>query len=121
MTDGSGPRDGAPGGGDGLRVLVIHNRYRSALPSGENTVVDREIDLLRRAGVGVTTWIRSSDEIPDLSLPQRIALPVRPIWSPGDSRAVAAAIGRDRPHVVHLHNPYPLVSPGVIRTASVVR
>lgn len=118
MTDVSGSRDGVPGAGDGLRVLVIHNRYRSALPSGENTVVDREIDLLRRAGVEVSTWIRSSDEIPDLPLPEKLTLPLRPIWSRRDTAALTGAIERERPHLVHLHNPYPLVSPAVVRVAA---
>ena len=34
-----------------MRVLVAHNRYRSAAPSGENRMVDAEIALLRDAGV----------------------------------------------------------------------
>ena len=33
-----------------MKVLVAHNRYRSDVPSGENIVVDTEIELLRRGG-----------------------------------------------------------------------
>ena len=46
-----------------MKVLVVHNRYRSALPSGENMVVDQEIAMLREAGVEVETYLRDSDEI----------------------------------------------------------
>src|SRR5437867_2360481 len=35
-----------------LRILVVHNRYRSDQPSGENRVVDQEIELLTRIGHG---------------------------------------------------------------------
>jgi glycosyltransferase involved in cell wall biosynthesis len=100
-----------------LRVLVVHNRYRSALPSGENAVVHREVELLREAGVAVSTWIRSSDEIASMSVLEKATLPLRPIWSHRDTRAVATIIEREHPQILHLHNPYPLVSPAVIRTA----
>ena len=57
-----------------LRVLVLHNRYRSDQPSGENVVVDLEIELLREAGVEVVEYQRSSDEIAGYSPRQRVAL-----------------------------------------------
>ncbi len=102
---------------DPLRVLVVHNRYRSSLPSGENSVVDREIAMLRDAGVQVSTWIRESDDIKSMSLLERAELPIRPIWSHRDTKAVSDIIDRERPEILHLHNPYPLISPAVIRTA----
>ena len=40
-----------------MRVLVAHNRYRSSAPSGENQLVDAEIDLLRSGGVDVVPMI----------------------------------------------------------------
>ena len=36
-----------------MKVVVAHNRYRQGQPSGENIVVDAEIDQLRAAGVEV--------------------------------------------------------------------
>ncbi|HZK75032.1 MAG TPA: glycosyltransferase [Clostridia bacterium] len=100
-----------------MRVLVVHNRYRSALPSGENMVVDREIAMLRDAGVEVDTYIRDSDEIEHFGPVKRAELAVRPIYSLEDSKAFKARIRSFRPDVVHLHNPYPLISPAVIRVA----
>ncbi len=92
----------------GLRVIVAHNFYRSALPSGENTVVGNEMRWLAAAGVTVVPYLRSSDDITFIS-------PTRPIWSP--QRELARLIRRHRPDVLHLHNPYPLISPAVIHTA----
>ncbi|HWL35805.1 MAG TPA: glycosyltransferase family 4 protein [Frankiaceae bacterium] len=94
-----------------MRVLVVHNRYVSAVPSGENAVVDEEVAALREAGVDVVTHLRSSDEIAGLSP----ALAVRPVYSRVDAREVAAKL--DGVDVLHLHNPYPLVSPWVVRVA----
>jgi glycosyltransferase involved in cell wall biosynthesis len=100
-----------------MRVLVVHNRYVSAVPSGENAVVDEEITALRAAGVEVVPHLRSSDEIAALSPAARAALAVRPVRSGEDARAIAALIREHRPDVLHLHNPYPLVSPWVVRVA----
>ena len=36
-----------------MRVLLVHNRYRSAFPSGENRSVDQLTDSLRNAAVEV--------------------------------------------------------------------
>jgi glycosyltransferase involved in cell wall biosynthesis len=101
-----------------LRVLVVHNRYRSVFPSGENQAVDEQVAMLRAAGVEVRTYFRSSDEISTLPLFERATLPIRPIRSPIDTSKFSEMLRSFRPTVVHLHNPYPLISPAVIRTAT---
>ena len=101
-----------------VRVLVVHNRYASAAPSGENAAVDDDIAALRAAGVDVVTHFRSSDEIAALPLAGKAALAGRPLYSRADVAAVTRLLRETRPHVVHLHNPYPLVSPYVVRAAA---
>ena len=36
-----------------MKIIVAHNRYASGAPSGENVIVDAEIEQLRAAGVAV--------------------------------------------------------------------
>ncbi len=100
-----------------MKVVVAHNRYASAQPSGENVIVDAEIAQLRDAGVTVLPFIRSSDEIGGFSAVQKALLPLSPIRNGRSQRDLAALIERERPDLVHLHNPYPLLSPWVVRTA----
>jgi glycosyltransferase involved in cell wall biosynthesis len=100
-----------------LKVVIAHNRYRSELPSGENTIVDLEMAQLAEAGVTVLPFLRSSDDIPSLSLLEKALLPLAPIWSPAAQHELADLLRRERPDVLHLHNPYPLLSPWVVRTA----
>jgi glycosyltransferase involved in cell wall biosynthesis len=100
-----------------VKVVVAHNRYRSATPSGENRVVDAEIAQLTGAGVEVVPLLRSSDNIGSLPLRGKALLPVSPLWNPDAQRALATVLREHRPDVLHLHNPYPLLSPAVIRTA----
>jgi glycosyltransferase involved in cell wall biosynthesis len=100
-----------------MKVVIAHNRYSSAQPSGENVMVDEEISQLSAAGVTVVPFLRSSDEIEHMSPAGRALLPLSPIWAPGTQRELRELLARERPDVFHLHNPYPLLSPWVVRTA----
>ncbi|MEV6526055.1 glycosyltransferase family 4 protein [Longispora sp. NPDC051575] len=100
-----------------MKVVIAHNRYSSAQPSGENTIVDTEIRQLTEAGVEVVPFQRSSDEIGDQPLSEKLLLPVSPVYAPRAQRELTELITRERPDVVHLHNPYPLLSPWVVKTA----
>jgi glycosyltransferase involved in cell wall biosynthesis len=100
-----------------VRIVVAHNRYREAQPSGENTIVDAEIAQLTAAGVEVLPFIRSSDEIPTMPKTAKALLPISPIWAPRAQDDLSRLITEHRPDVLHLHNPYPLISPWIVRTA----
>jgi glycosyltransferase involved in cell wall biosynthesis len=100
-----------------VKVVVAHNRYRSAQPSGENRMVDAEIDQLTAAGVEVIRFRRDSDDIPALPAAEKAMLPLSPLWNPGAQRELAGLIRAHQPDLLHLHNPYPLLSPWVVRTA----
>ena len=65
----------------GMRVLLVHSRYRSAMPSGENRVVDQESEELARAGHEVRRFEKDSDEIEHWSAAQKALLPARVVWS----------------------------------------
>jgi glycosyltransferase involved in cell wall biosynthesis len=100
------------------RVLVVHNRYRSRFASGENRVVDQEMDLLRSGGHEVATYLRTSDEIAGSGPLERLRLPARVVWSADDRRAIRRLAARERPDIVHVHNTFPLISPSVIHAAA---
>ena len=100
-----------------MKVVVAHNRYREAQPSGENIIVDLEIGQLGAAGVEVLPFLRSSDEIAAMSPAAKALLPISPIYAPKAQRDLAELIRAHRPDVLHLHNPYPLISPWIVRTA----
>jgi glycosyltransferase involved in cell wall biosynthesis len=97
-----------------VRILQVHNRYRSATPSGENLVVDQEGAALAGAGHQVLRFGRDSDEIEQWSPARKALLPVRVVWSGEARRDLAAALRRDRPDVVHVHNTFPLLSASVL-------
>jgi glycosyltransferase involved in cell wall biosynthesis len=95
-------------------VLVVHNRYRSEQPSGENNVVDQEVALLADGGHDVSLFERRSDDIAAMSLPGKVAVPLRVPWNRAVRAELAAKLRAERPDVVHLHNTFPLLSPSVV-------
>jgi glycosyltransferase involved in cell wall biosynthesis len=100
-----------------MKVIVAHNRYASGAPSGENVIVDAEIEQLRAEGLTVLPFIRASDDIAKLPAVQKALLPASPIYNRWTARDLATLIDHERPDVLHLHNPYPLLSPWVVRVA----
>ncbi|MFJ2742910.1 glycosyltransferase [Streptomyces sp. NPDC087440] len=97
-----------------MHVLVVHNRYSSAQPSGENRVVDQEVELLRAAGHRVGLFQRFSDDIAARSLLGKVAVPLLVPWNPAVRTELAARLRAERPDVVHVHNVFPLLSPSVL-------
>lgn len=100
-----------------MRVLVVHNRYSSRVPSGENLAVDDEVRWLRDAGVDVHTHEVSNDDLVNASPLQRIRQAASVIWSTPAQRRMAEVIERVEPDLVHIHNLFPLLSASVPWTA----
>jgi len=97
-----------------MRVVLVHNRYRSIAPSGENMVVEREGKALADLGHEVTWFERSSDEIEQWPKAKKAALPARLVWSREAHRDLTATLREHRPDVVHVHNTFPLISASIL-------
>lgn len=97
-----------------MRILLVHNRYRSGTPSGENRVVDQEGEALTALGHEVMRFGRCSDEIEQWSVPKKASLPARVVWSRETYRDLTAVLREQRPEVVHVHNTFPLLSAAVL-------
>ncbi len=97
-----------------MKILLVHNRYRSTAPSGENRVVDQESAALTDLGHEVRHFERFSDEIEDWPAWKKATLPARVVWNPASKRDLGAELAEFRPDVVHVHNTFPLLSPSVL-------
>jgi glycosyltransferase involved in cell wall biosynthesis len=100
-----------------MRVAMLHNRYRTGQPSGENTVVAQTVDLLRNSGHEIDLYARNSDDIAAMSRKDRALLPFRSVWSFSAERDLTLLLQEQRPEVVHVHNTFPLFSASVLRAA----
>jgi len=93
-----------------VRVLLIHNRYRSGSPGGEDVVFEQERQLLESAGHDVAIYSRSNDEV-SLRNPVHIgSLIVGMKRSRRTVRDLTKVIRAFRPDIAHIHNLFPLIS-----------
>lgn len=92
-----------------LRIVQAHNRH--ATRGGADVVLDQDHRMLESAGHHVTRLITESAEKGDA----RSA--VQAVWNSGTARQVAMMVREFRPDVIHVHTPFPLMSPVVFRAA----
>ena len=89
---------------DGVRIALVHSFYSARQPSGENDVVERQLQLLEKAGHYVRLFARATDG-DDQSV----------LFKSRAGFRVATGIGGDpsselrefNPDVVHVHNLFP--------------
>lgn len=93
------------------RVLIVHNYYRWR--GGEDVQVEREIAALERSGARVQLFAMKSEEV-------RMWRAILNGWTGFNNlrvqRAVRRVVDEFRPDVIHIHNTFPFLTPGVIRT-----
>jgi glycosyltransferase involved in cell wall biosynthesis len=95
-----------------VRVLLVHNHYQQ--PGGEDQVFATEARLLASAGHEVETFTLHNDAVRDMS---RLALTRATLWNSSAHAAVRERVLAFQPDVVHAHNTFPLLSPGVLHAA----
>jgi len=98
-----------------MKIMVVHNRYRSTSPSGEDRVVDQEHAALVDAGHEVRRYEARSDDIAQWPPARRLLVPAQVVWNPQAVREAVAMAAEFRPDVVHAHNLFPLLGPSVLR------
>ena len=96
-----------------MKILVAHNRYRYR--GGEDTVVDAEVDLLRRNGHEVLVYLRDNEE---LSRMKNHDAALQTLWSHKVVADVTALSEKFRPELIHSHNTFPLISPSLYSVAT---
>jgi glycosyltransferase involved in cell wall biosynthesis len=96
-----------------MKVLLVHNRYRTSAPSGEDAAVRNEQRMLRTRGVEVFTFDACNDDINDSSLAAKTAIAANTIWSRHSRAELRKMLRHVRPDVVHVHNTFSMLSPSV--------
>lgn len=95
-----------------MRILVAHNAY--LYRGGEDTVVEAEISLLRGYGHDVMLYRRDNAELDALP---RWKAAVDSVWSKRTIDEVGRLLCSFRPHLMHVHNTFPLISPSLYGVA----
>jgi glycosyltransferase involved in cell wall biosynthesis len=93
-----------------MRILLAHDHYRSASPSGEDAVFRNERALLAKQNE-VIEFERFNDDIDDSRLSKRLRLALESAWSRPMYEELSGLVRKTRPDLVHFHNTFPLISP----------
>lgn len=99
-----------------MRVLQLHNHHESL--GGAMEVLAHEASLLMSGGHEVRAYTLPPTSQLGLG-PVRAGL--KAVWNVEACREVETHIRAFRPDVVHVHTPFPLLSPAVFRTARSLR
>lgn len=98
-----------------MKILLVHNFYGSAAPSGENLVFTSEKALLRAQGHEVAEFTRDSDEIRAMGAWGMVQGALSTAWNPIIANLIKRKVADFRPDVVHIHNTFPLISPSIFK------
>ena len=96
-----------------MRILQAHNHH--AAKGGAMEVLAHERELLLAAGHEVEQYTLPATEDTQLS-PLRAG--AKAVWNREAARDVGAAIREHRSDLLHVHTPFPLMSPSVFRAAA---
>ena len=96
-----------------MRILIIHNRYKSNNIGGEDVVFDNEMILLKEklGKSNVFSYEVSNDNINKLKL-------LFGIWfSIKNYLEVSNIIKKEKIDIVHIHNFFPLLTPSIFKAS----
>lgn len=97
-----------------MRILIGHNLYQKA--GGEDAVVSSECELLKKQNHDVFYFKRDNKELANSSLLKRFQYFSSLAYSKQSYNDLKKTLKDFRPHVVHFHNIYYLLTPSVYFT-----
>lgn len=101
-----------------MKILIVHNYYRSDSPSGENQVVANELAMLESRGHQVALFARHSDDLARMGIRGAIIGALGTPWNPRAAALLRVEAARFVPDIVHVHNSFPMLSPAIFSTLS---
>lgn len=94
-----------------MKVLILHNNYGRF--SGEERVVENQINILKQNGNTVLTYFRDSSEI-EVSIFGQINAFFSGFFNIKSLNEVNKILKHENPDLVHIHNLYPFISPFIL-------
>jgi glycosyltransferase involved in cell wall biosynthesis len=96
-----------------MKVLLVHNRYRTSAPSGEDAAVRNEQRMLERGGIETVLFDRCNDDLAPSTVFGKLSVAANTVWSQRSRRELRLLLRRERPDLVHVHNTFAALSPSI--------
>ena len=97
-----------------MKILLVHNFYNMKINSGENNVVENELNLLRNSGHEVLLYSQINEPNQKFSKVELFEMGIRFISGSGSSEEIIQILQREKFDVCHIHNIFPLIGSQVI-------
>ena len=97
-----------------MKILRVHNHYRTSAPSGENILFRTEGELLRENGIQFSNFEEHSDNHSIDSMWSKVRAASTVIWSQKSKSRLQDAITEYAPDIIHIHNTFPFISPSIL-------
>lgn len=92
-----------------MNILLIHNKY--AHYGGEDAIVEQQKNIFEQKGNKVFLYIKESVKITEYSKINKLTLIKKAYKNKNVEKEVEDIIKNFKPHIAHVHNVYPLISP----------
>ncbi len=96
-----------------MKIIMVHNFYSSAIPSGENQVFLAEKKVLEENGFFVGTFLRHNNDIKKKPVLGALKSAVLAPWNFSAVRQLRKICQDNRVDLIHVHNTFPMLSPSV--------
>ena len=96
-----------------MKILLVHNYYRSVNPSGENMVFDQERSLLESHGHEVEVFNYFSDDIEKKNIIDKMLQAFSIPWNYKVYKRIKKVVSEISPDIIHVHNRFPMISPSI--------
>jgi glycosyltransferase involved in cell wall biosynthesis len=95
-----------------MKILLCHNFYQRY--GGEDQIFHTEANLLETHGHEVLRYTVHNQEVTAMNL---LNLSKATVWNQKVYKELRHLLGREKPHLVHCHNTFPLISPAAYYAA----
>jgi len=94
-----------------MKIVMVHNTYQQA--GGEDIVFRNDCESLRSRGHEVVEYLRSNDDVEKFVSIRRLVLAKQTIWASDTRKEFRQLLLREKPHIVHVHNTFVMISPSI--------
>jgi glycosyltransferase involved in cell wall biosynthesis len=101
-----------------VKILFIHNYHRLGSSSGDDIVVNNEIQLLRTNGNEIVIYAKSNSEFQEQNFIHKFINLTQIPWSWQNFKTLQRIIKKEDPDIIHSHTFFPFITPSAYFIAS---
>lgn len=101
-----------------MKIMIIHNQHRIGSASGDDVVVQNEIELLEKFGNTVAIYGKNNSDYEKKNLVGKLADGIQIPWSFTNYKEIKRITRKQKPDIVHIHTFFPFVTPSVYIAAT---